>query len=223
MPRIFDNIEDRLLPALQDIAQVSHRGDFCVGYFNLRGWRQLDEQVDRWTGGAANCCRLLIGMQKLPEQELEEAYRLLNSDAPLDNQRALRLKRAMAQQFRDQLTVAAPTNADEAGLRMLATIPVPFSTQTAALSSRALDLHGGRWQVRRCWSVAVTASTRTLLFTRALRSNLPSKRHLRQVSVPTTRPARSPSKPVRRPAVPTRVTRLALIQTSESVTHRPGN
>ncbi len=120
MPRIFDNIEDCLLPALQDIAQVSHRGDFCVGYFNLRGWRQLDEQVDRWTGGAANCCRLLIGMQKLPEQELEEAYRLLNSDAPLDNQRALRLKRAMAQQFRDQLTVGAPTNADEAGLRMLA-------------------------------------------------------------------------------------------------------
>lgn len=120
MPRIFDNIEERLLPALQNIAQVSHRGDFCVGYFNLRGWRQLDEQVEQWAGGSANCCRLLIGMQKLPEEEIGEAYSLLNSDAPLDNQRVLRLKRSIAQKFRDQLTVGAPTDADEAGLRRLA-------------------------------------------------------------------------------------------------------
>lgn len=120
MPRIFDNIVERLLPALQNIAQVSHRGDFCVGYFNLRGWKQLDEQINEWAGGSDQCCRLLIGMQKLPEEEIEEAYRMLDSDAPLDNQRALRLKRSVAQKFRDQLTVGAPTDADEAGLRRLA-------------------------------------------------------------------------------------------------------
>jgi len=120
MPRIFDNIEERLLPALQTIAGISHRGDFCVGYFNLRGWRQLDKQVEQWSGGTANCCRLLIGMQKLPEEQVEEAYRILSSDAPLDNQLALRLKRAVAQKFRDQLTVGVPTDADEAGLRRLA-------------------------------------------------------------------------------------------------------
>ena len=120
MPRIFDNIDQQLLPALKTTLSVSYRSDFCVGYFNLRGWKQLDEHIEQWSGGDGQCCRLLVGMQTLPQQEIAGAYGILKSDAELDNQTALRLKKALAQQFRTQLTLGAPTDADENGLRRLA-------------------------------------------------------------------------------------------------------
>ena len=119
MPRIFDNIEQSLLPALRQTLEVCERADFCVGYFNLRGWRQLDSYVERWSGGPGHCCRLLVGMQKLPQEELREAMRIVRERGGLDNQTAMQLRKRLAEEFRDQLAVGVPTNEDEAGLRRL--------------------------------------------------------------------------------------------------------
>lgn len=100
MPRIFDNIDAKLLSALQETLNVADRADFCVGYFNLRGWKQLDSYIEKWAGGEGNCCRLLVGMQKLPHEELYEAFSLIKSDAKIDNQTAARIKKKLAEEFR---------------------------------------------------------------------------------------------------------------------------
>lgn len=120
MPRIFDNIEASLLPALQETLQVAERADFCVGYFNLRGWRHLAEYADRWSGGEGNCCRLLIGMHITPSEELRKALRGNEQGVDLDNKTVAREKNRIAKEFRQQLTFGAPTNEDEAVLRQLA-------------------------------------------------------------------------------------------------------
>ncbi len=118
MPRIFDNIEMVLLPALRDTLCVSERADFCVGYFNLRGWKHLSGLIDPWSGGDAACCRLLVGMQPIPREELRTLIGLAQQ-APLDQPAILRLKKRVAEEFHEQLLIGAPTNEDEAGLRRL--------------------------------------------------------------------------------------------------------
>ena len=120
MPRIFDNIEQELLPALRQTLGLSERSDFCVGYFNLRGWKAIDGMVDKWSGEAGHQCRLLVGMQRLPQDELRQAYSLLPQEDQVSNQAVIRLKRRLAKEFQDQLTFGAPTDEDESGLRRLA-------------------------------------------------------------------------------------------------------
>ena len=119
MPRIFDNIDLPMLPTLRDTLHLSQRADFCVGYFNLRGWRRIDSLIEAWPGGEGACCRLLVGMQQLPQDELRSAFSLGREDEGIDQQTALRLKKRMAEEFKLQLTLGAPTDQDEAGLRRL--------------------------------------------------------------------------------------------------------
>lgn len=74
MPKIYDNIENHLTKGLNETLELSHRTDFCVGYFNLRGWKEVSEKIDLLSGADVNegseviqrTCRLLVGMQKLP-------------------------------------------------------------------------------------------------------------------------------------------------------------
>ncbi|MEH2375751.1 helicase-related protein [Nostoc sp.] len=119
MPRIFDNIDLQLLPILRETLKVSYRADFCVGYFNLRGWRKIDDLIEQYLGSEKACCRLLIGMQSLPSDEVHAAFTLGSGDGGIDNSAIVRLKKRMASEFRQQLTIGAPTNQDEAGLRRL--------------------------------------------------------------------------------------------------------
>jgi superfamily II DNA or RNA helicase len=119
VPRIFDNIDLSLLPTLRETLQVSYRADFCVGYFNLRGWRKIDGIIEQYVGGESACCRLLVGMQSLPSDEVYAAFSLGSGEPGIDNSAILRWKKRIAAEFRQQLIIGAPTNQDEAGLRRL--------------------------------------------------------------------------------------------------------
>ncbi len=121
MPRIFDNIEECLLPALRNTIELCDHADFCVGYFNLRGWRELHESIEKWPGGEGHCCRLLVGMiQESPHEQLRHLMSPSTANNQVDQAQAVALRRELAQKFRDQLVMGVPTNADEIALRRLA-------------------------------------------------------------------------------------------------------
>ncbi len=119
MSSIYDNIEQPLLPELQAYLKEANRADFCVGYFNLRGWQQVDADIDAFAGGEGQACRLLVGMYRLPREELRQALAIGGDPDRIDQGRANRLKTLMAHEFREQLTYGKPSAADEVGLQRL--------------------------------------------------------------------------------------------------------
>jgi superfamily II DNA or RNA helicase len=119
MPRILDNIENKLLDQLRKSLEQSTKADFCVGYFNLRGWKTVDDLVERYPGGEGTQARVLVGMTRVPEDELRAEFSLIPDEDILDNAQVLALKRRMAEEFRAQLLLGAPNNSDEAALRRL--------------------------------------------------------------------------------------------------------
>ena len=123
MARIFDNIDEDPLSTLRATMQVSHRADFCVGYLNLRGWQAIEDCVQPWNPVEGQVCRVLVGMQRPPYDEIRELYALSSSVANpglIDNAAATRLKLKFAAHLREQITLGIPTGKDEAGLRTLA-------------------------------------------------------------------------------------------------------
>ena len=120
MARIFDNIEQDLLPALRATLAVSKRADFCVGYLNLRGWQAVDDLVQPWVAEAGQVCRILVGMQRPPNDDIRELYRATSGEGGMDNATAVRLKSQFAAHLREQITLGIPTGQDEAALRTFA-------------------------------------------------------------------------------------------------------
>lgn len=120
MPQIFDNLTPatRLADALQATLAHARRADFCIGYFNLRGWQRVADYMDTWAGTDDNRCRLLVGMQQQPENMLREYYGP-GEDEPLDLRRAKEMRQKLARNFREQLTIGIPTAQDEKYLLQL--------------------------------------------------------------------------------------------------------
>ncbi len=87
---------------------VSEHADFCIGYFNLRGWKLIDERVAAWPGGEKHQCRVLVGMEALPEETLQIAYTGVDGQDIVDNATAIRFHHQAAQSFREQLTLGIP-------------------------------------------------------------------------------------------------------------------
>jgi len=121
MPNIFDNIESHLLPALRRVLDLSHQLDVSVGYFYLRGWDKLADIVDSFSGADDNCCRLIVGMQRPPEDVMRSLQRLLrDGDGYLDGPAIARMRRAAAKSFREQIEFGVPSASSAAALRTLA-------------------------------------------------------------------------------------------------------
>lgn len=108
MARIFDNIDNDLLTTLRATMQVSNRSDFCVGYLNLRGWQAIDDLIALWDPAAGQVCRVLVGMQRPPHEEIRELYRQTDEAGLIDNATASRLKTQFAAHLREQIAAKAP-------------------------------------------------------------------------------------------------------------------
>lgn len=121
MARIYDNIETKFTDGLRGIIHNIgvQRVDFCIGYFNLRGWNLVMEHIDSLPGDEIyeqderkfRVCRLLVGMHR-PDEELVRLVYSQHEQLP-DAEFALKSKRLIAQDFKRQLQLGKPTREDE--------------------------------------------------------------------------------------------------------------
>lgn len=127
MARIYDNIEIKFEQGLNDIIINTgvKRVDFCVGYFNLRGWDKIVNQIDLLPGDYVDengsnefrTCRLLVGMHRPPEELVHILYSK-NDELP-SAEMVQRCKIQIALEFKKQLLLGLPSKKDEWTLRRL--------------------------------------------------------------------------------------------------------
>lgn len=132
MARIFDNIEEQFTDGLRDIVNEPgvKRVDFCVGYFNLRGWDLIKDSIDNIPGENVyeqdangndirkhRVCRLLIGMHRPDEELIRSLYS--RKTTLTDAEYIQRSLRRIAEGFKQQLLLGVPSAKDEETLRHL--------------------------------------------------------------------------------------------------------
>ena len=126
MAKIYDNYDSKFVDGLKElITDIGvKRVDFCVGYFNLRGWDLVMNQIDQIPGDYVyennnqefRYCRLLIGMHQ-PDEEL--VRQLYSAEQIPDAAYVQQCKLQIARDFRKQLLLGLPTKEDEQTLQKL--------------------------------------------------------------------------------------------------------
>ena len=119
MPTIYDNKAKIMLDDLSETLNDSYKADFCVGYFNLRGWDTLADKVDFFQGGEGNQARVIVGMNVSPDDELRAALRLKPEPEMMDNLTMARYRKSLLDSFRRQLMFGFPTKGDKSALLQL--------------------------------------------------------------------------------------------------------
>jgi len=121
LPTIYDNIENVLAEGLRRVLPGANAADFCIGYFNLRGWVNIADLVDQHLDGQdGRRVRLLVGMSRPPEEEMRLAQSAIKRDERLDGPTAARLKQQATASFKEQIEFGLPTADAERTLRQLA-------------------------------------------------------------------------------------------------------
>lgn len=126
MPKIYDNIHRKFSEGLLTHISTANRVDYCVGYFNLRGWRTVCDSVSTLMGSEVvengqtviRYARLLVGMTKTHKDEILEGF-AAPDDLVIDNERANNYRKRLAREFAEQLTLGIPTQSDEITLQKL--------------------------------------------------------------------------------------------------------
>lgn len=132
MSRIFDNINVKFETGLKEILENPGvvRADFCVGYFNLRGWRLVMSQIDALSGDTVwekennrsvekhRVCRLMIGMHRNPGELVRKMFAPIRVN-DVDNNHAQRWRAQVLDDLRRQLTYGIQTREDELVLQKL--------------------------------------------------------------------------------------------------------
>lgn len=124
MPTIYDNKAQALAPALRATLDDARTLDVCVGYLNLRGWKELADAVDglAWEPGEP-AARVLVGMSILPGDQLRERLRIRPAEPTWEgvtNEEIPALRAELVGELSSQLTVGFPTDQDEEVVRQLA-------------------------------------------------------------------------------------------------------
>jgi superfamily II DNA or RNA helicase len=125
MTRIIDNNTLTLSDSLKNALPHSKRLDACVGYFNLRGWREIRTQANSMLenhleGGPR--VRLLVGMALSGEDQARVKYDILKASEDLSvmdmTQIAPRRLKSL-ESFSNQLMWGVPNTGEQVGLQEL--------------------------------------------------------------------------------------------------------